>query len=826
MALLPLLSFASGELDPILHDSVTLEKFKKGLATARNVVISKTGGALSRFPRLNLAKAKNNAQAIKLYYPTNSNHLLEWGHNYVRVYSLNGFSQYGVASSLLPSLQVELAHALTEDDLPNLHFTTTGDYVYVFCAGKTTLKLQLAFAGSAFVASADIFKVPDPLNVVTVTPVGAPSGYQVDYLVTLVINGEESIYKENVTGFSKPIAAGQTNVVSVDWLDADVNFDEVSEVRVYSRPNGGGAYGFLGATTSFTIPAPGQRAASFEDIGSLPDFSIGVQDLITKYGLAGKDVIDLKPRTGTVYQQRLIITAEDDEEAIIASRPGHQNNFYRDFPYAADSALLFKSGTSGKANVRRIIESDGLVVFTTIGVYTSVGVLSVNNLALDRRGGWVINVEIPPLVVPGGLFFVDTTNTIRQLIFSQEIMAYESIEQTIFSNHLFKNREITSWCYQNGTIPLIIVTFSDGEFASFTYNFEHQMRAWTRHDSVYPVDQVEGTDINDVSCFVVNKGGNRYIELSLPRHIPVDISTTYPEAHCFAPNAFMDSIASQFLCLNDIFSPGETFTFTPVTPGDWEGELTLVSTSLGIFSAGTLVGDILRWFNPDDRTVIDLEVTALVGPETIRVQPSEEYPSEYSTGIRLYRTYTTVTGLTHLEGESVSVMVDGAVVASPNNDVDGYPTLTVSAGAITLPNSMRGAIIHVGRPIVADFKTLNVSTVEQSPSLIESLNVSKLYIRFNETRGLFCSNEFPEERNDEVDGTSVSGMEDLDLQYVPRNGVVIGNRAPVPVSKRVEKTIPGAWNNNGQISIRQVDPYHFEILSVIPDIEVLARSNR
>lgn len=814
MSLKPLLSFSSGELDPILTDNVTLEKFNKGLATARNVMVGKTGSILSRFGTYHLVNAKNANETIKIYCPPNSDYVLEFGDLYVRVYYYvdASFETYAPLT-----LGVELAHALLEADLPNLHFTTSKDNVYIFCAGKETLKLNLNFASSAFVASANVFKVLDPIDAVTVTPVGAPTGYTVDYLATIVVNGEESLYEENITGYAKPIVAGQSNTIGVKWTTTDVDINQFNEVRIYSRPSGGGAYGFL-VSSSRTSIAGADTYCYLSDIGGLPDYTNGVQDLVTKYGMGGLGIIALKGKTGTVYQQRLLTATETDEEAILASRPGYQNNFYRDFPYAADSALQFKAGTSGKANVLRMIESDGLVVFTTNGVYTSSGLLSVNNLAMERRGNWVIKDTIAPLVIPGGLFFVDTSNTIRQLVFSQQILAYETLEQTIFSNHLFKNRTIKTWAYQDGLTPLIIVTFSDGDWATFTFNAEHQMRAWTRHDSKYPIDQVEGTEKSDRTFFVFNKDGQRSIGVNIPRRAPVDVIVSNTEYDKLVYFAFMDNIESitSTILLSNIL--------VPVVSGDWAGELTWTQ---GDSLPDLTVGEIFRWFNPTDRSVIDLEVTAVVTAGlTYTVQPSETFPSAYASTDRIYYTFGTVSNLNHLEGEEVSVMVDGFIVSSPYNDVEGYSTLTVTGGAITLPDSLRGAIIHVGRPIVADVKTLNMSTIEQSPTLIESLNVNKLYIRVNETRGLYCSNEFPEEDNDEVDGHSVIGMESLDEALVPQNGLLIGNRYIPAVSRRLEKSIPGGWDSQGRISMRQVDPFHFEILSIIPDVEILKRSDR
>jgi hypothetical protein len=819
MADKPLLSFSSGELDPVLTDNVTLEKFNKALATARNIVISKTGSILSRFTTYTCFAVKNPDQEVNIYCPPNSDYVLEWGHLYVRVYAVTSFLQSPVFS-----LQVELAHAKVESDLENLHFTTSKDYVYVFCGGKEIMKLELAGASSAFVTSTDIFRVIDSLTALAVTPVGAPSGYDVDYLMTLVVNGEESLHKEIVTGYNKPIAAGQSNIITSSWPVLAFGFDGVREVRVYSRPTGGGAYGFLGSTTKFLLSGA-NYIVDFEDIGGLPDYNNGVQDIITKYGLEGADILDMYPNTGIIYQQRLLQTSVDDPEAILTSRPGFQNNFYRDFPYAADSALHFKAGTSGKANVLRFVENDGLIAFTTNGVYTNVGLLNINNVAMERRGKWVINEKIPPLVVPGGVFFVDRSNVIRQLIFSQEIQAYESLEQTIFSNHLFRNRTIKTWCFQDGSIPVIIVTFSDGTWATFTYNFEHQMKAWTRHDSFYPMEQVEGTEKPDRSFFVVNKDGQRYVEVSLPRHVPVDVQVDDSESDKLASTAYMDSIKSLNGLLNYSFDVGQKFDISPVVADTWDGDLT-ITTNFGMDFTSFTVGQVFRFFNPDDGSEIDLTVVSFPSATEMIVTPSEEFPSEYDQTARIYETFNVITGLDHLEGEDVSVMVDGALVTSPYNDVGNYPTLTVVAGSITLPEEARGAIINVGRPICGDVKTLNISTLEQAPTLIESVNVNKLNIRIHESRGLYCANDFPEEDAGEDEGHSVVGMESLDETSIPVNNLLIGNRFLPPISKRIEKTIKGKWNNQGRISIRQVDPYHFEILSIIPDVEVLKRSDR
>lgn len=815
------LSFSSGELDPILHDRVTLEKFKTGLATARNVMIGKTGGLLSRFSRAHYVKAKNSGEEIRLFSPPNSSILLEWGNLYVRVYDF---------SSGEATLVNEVAHTFTESDLPDMHFAAAGKYVYVFVKGSEMLKLLYDDATPALVSSADMFKTPDAPTGLGIVATGTPAGYARDYLVTLVKNGEESLYVEDVSGsYNKPVASTENNVITVTCDASYANLALYNEIRVYSRPNGGGAYGLLGTSSSFFNSA-GALKCKYIDLGGLADFTNGIQGLITVSGLESQDIIDMHPKTGAVYQQRLLLgNLDDDEEAILASRPGFQGNFNRDYPYDADSALKFKSGTTGKASVLRIIENDGMIVFTNVGVYISVGTLSSTNIALEKKGPWVIKEEIEPLSIPGGVFFVDkNTNEVKQLIYSQDILTYQVLEQSIFSAHLFRQKTIISWAYQDGVSPIIIVSFSDGTFATYTYNYEHQMKAWTRHDSSYPIEQVEGTAIADSTFFVTNKDGDRYIQVSLPRYISSDVFVANPESDKLAANSFMDAVKSTYTLINDSLVGADQFILVPVVTDDWEGSLTLTCGTSGLFTVGTYgaVGTIMRFFDVTDRTVVDLKVTARASDNEVTVLPSAEFPLAQATGFRLYKTYTEITGLDHLEGENVAIFLDGHVVNSPNNDVERYTAVTVTSGSITLPNNEYGAIVIVGRPITADIKTLNISTVEQAPVLIESLSVNKLYMRINETRGLYISNDFPEVATGAVDGNSVNGMEDLDVFDVPSGTDIIGNRYKTPATKRIEVTLPGNWESNGELSIRQVDPLHFEILSIIPDIEVLSRSNR
>lgn len=827
-------AFTAGELDPSLWERTNLDKYRNGLAAARNWIISKTGSILTRAGRNQVVQTKLLNRGVILYSPPGGGVVLEWGHLYVRIYNISTFA-----------LIADLAQPYLASDIGNLHFDTSGSFVYIFCTGKNILKLN--YATHTFVDPSSIFAVPQASSSGAVTPSGAPSGYKVEYAVTYLVKGEESLPFYIPSNFNVPIAAGELNVVTAIIGPAAPGTNPnpyITQVNVYRRPNNGGAYGFIGSGSSFNITG-GVIYGYLTDLGQSADYTHQPPSSLmpndpntappnTQVPFVPVDPGTLLSNTGIVYQQRLLITdSQTDLEAIYASQPGFQDNFYRNYPLDAASALKFKAGTSGYARVLRMLDSDGLVAFTAAGIFLNQGSLTPDNITLQKKGKWIINESVPPLAVPGGTMFIDAaTNGVRNLLWSFQLNAFDAEEVSIYSNHLFRTRLIVTWNFQQGVFPLLWVVFADSTYASFTYDYNQQMQAWTRHDSneVLTVHSSCGTTIPDLTFFVVSTTdglGNvtRYIEATNPRYTPpIDIATD-PDFDKNPACAYMDSITTARSLLNRSLLGSDVFLFGTSVPGDWTQPLLLSCGTSGIFTdpgPGT-VGGILRFFD-DDGSAIDFQITARTDNNTITVimVNTDAFDPEWITGRQIYLTLTQVTGLGYMEGENPAVIVDGAVVCSPNNDVDNYPVATVTLGVLTLPNNLRGAIIHVGRPITGDLQTLDIDTVEQAPTLIESITVNKVYVKVKDAKSLFIGPQFP------VDSNGVQGMESIDnfpVDYTQVNPI-IGNRAQPPQTRRFEVTLQGDYRSQGKLCVRQVDPLHAEILSFIPDVEVLTRRDK
>ena len=744
-----------------------------------------------------------------IYHPPYSNYIVEFGDLYVRIHDI------------VNSSYEDGSHYYTEDDLPYIQFAYgNNEFVYISCPGKQAQRMFLGalipgdpyyanrFANYGIVVA---FPPTAPFGYTpSVTPSGSPAGYDVEYAFTYFIDGQES-EKKLITGTYKlPVAATQKNTITVLLNLFSFQTSSANQLYIYRRPQQGQAYGFIGVADSYgdvSSPPYTDRTFTFIDFGQSSDFThlppIKQTDFEVDTNVSG--VRTIKPNAIGLYQQRVVMSGslEKNAEATFTSRPGYPLNFLRDYPLGADSALAMKAGTTGTAKVLRYDDIGGLVAFTTQGIYsTPNGPLTPDAAYMIRRANYVIDEIIPPLKVPGSVLFVDKeTNSVIAIGYSDDQASFIGAEISIYSSHLLDGKRIVSWAFQEGKLPLVWCVMDDGSLIILTWQNEQLVRAWSRGDTTDGLFESVTFFKNDNGTkrlfFVVNRGGSRSIEYLSDRFVE-DIKDFIG----------MDSTVTYESTLS------ATFTSSPVIPNVWDGEIR-IQASGSVFnnlSGDGAVGTIFRIFDVDGAGC-DLEVTQYISGTEVIVQPSFDYPRDMESFTTLYRTTDTVYGLDHLEGKDVSIMVDGFVEGSPYNMEDGHYVYNVSGGSITLQDGLRGAIIHVGLPFVVDIETLDVETVEQKPTLLESILCNKVQIGLHKSRGFWVGQKFGDDDTNE-------GMAQFEMEEEEEGDVNVAPKALAPYTKREDVVIEGSWDSKGRVAIRQVDPLPLEIISIIPDIQV------
>lgn len=150
-----------------------------------------------------------------------------------------------------------------------------------------------------------------------------------------------------------------------------------------------------------------------------------------------------------------------------------------------------------------------------------------------------------------------------------------------------------------------------------------------------------------------------------------------------------------------------------------------------------------------------------------------------------------IAGMTWLEGKTVSILADGAVV----------PPQVVSGGAVTLPRP--ASLVHVGLAYTSDAQTLPVAAqIDGAFGQGRVKNVNRVYIRVSNSSGIFA-------------GPNASKLR----QFAQRTTEPFGS-PPNVVTDEISIDLDPDWQAGGQVLVRQVDPLPLTIVSMSVEVTV------
>ncbi|MDR1351517.1 MAG: hypothetical protein LBJ59_12225 [Zoogloeaceae bacterium] len=151
---------------------------------------------------------------------------------------------------------------------------------------------------------------------------------------------------------------------------------------------------------------------------------------------------------------------------------------------------------------------------------------------------------------------------------------------------------------------------------------------------------------------------------------------------------------------------------------------------------------------------------------------------------------TTFSGLSHLEGKTVSILSDGAV----------HPRRVVEGGKITLEHPAR--IVHVGLPIEADAQTLPVPLMLKDGSFGQGRfkAVNKVWLRVFRSSGIFAGPDADH---------LVEAKQRMNEPY---------GSPPRLKSEEIPLVLTPSWADSGQVFVRQKDPLPLTIVSLTAEI--------
>jgi hypothetical protein len=150
----------------------------------------------------------------------------------------------------------------------------------------------------------------------------------------------------------------------------------------------------------------------------------------------------------------------------------------------------------------------------------------------------------------------------------------------------------------------------------------------------------------------------------------------------------------------------------------------------------------------------------------------------------------TVSGLSHLEGKTVSILADGAVM----------PQVVVTGGVAVLERA--SVVVHVGLPYQSDLQTLPVALNIDAFAQGRVKNVNQAWIRVFQSSGVFV------------------GPDANKLTEVKQRTTEPYGSPPALKSDEVSVAMTPTWAQSGQIYIRQSDPLPLTIVGITTEIVV------
>lgn len=156
---------------------------------------------------------------------------------------------------------------------------------------------------------------------------------------------------------------------------------------------------------------------------------------------------------------------------------------------------------------------------------------------------------------------------------------------------------------------------------------------------------------------------------------------------------------------------------------------------------------------------------------------------------------TISSGLEHLVGKTVSILADGAV--SP-------PQVVNASGGLDDPLEVPASKIKIGLPITADIQTLPLVFETQAYGQGRQKNVNKVWIRVNQSSGIFAGPSF----------------DDLDLVEAKQRTDEPYGTPPRLQTREVPIMVKPSWGDNGSLCIRQQDPLPLTVVSLTLEVAI------
>lgn len=490
------------------------------------------------------------------------------------------------------------------------------------------------------------------------------------------------------------------------------------------------------------------------------------------------------PSAIAFHEQRLYYAnTEHEPQKFWASVVGAYDNFDED-DASADDAFTFEVATEQRNAIKWLSSGNRVLNLGTQGGTFSASSgdtsapISPTNIMVNRDTNYGV-AGLMPKRISSFLYYIQRDYLrLRELSYSFQIDSTISNDMTLLAEHILKDGSgVADLDHQQAPNDRIYCVREDGEIAVLTRNPEQDVMGWCRFkagddstgpglfESVCVIPKAEADDqVWVIVKRIINGSTKRFIEFFMTE----DFDEDWDAIRCDSSLSLDSPVTITGATAAD------PVVITAVAHGFSNGDQVKIN---GVSGMTEINDGIYLIANKADDT---FELTTLLG-----VDVDGTAYTTYLSGGEVRKMVTNISGLTHLEGETVVAQVDGYI---PTTE-----TFTVTGGAITLP--AKAAVVHVGLPYDGTIQLLKLS--DGSPLGTGQTKQRRIYkgtLRLDRSQGLSI-------------GRTDSTLDDLNYNdETDSEALFTGD---------MEKVFQTTWDDADEIIIKQTMATPANILAII-----------
>lgn len=649
-------NFGSGEFSPLLYGRVDSDRYKTALGTCLNYLPTIQGGLIRRSGSAFVAEIKDSSKVTRLVsfeFSTTQAYIIEFGNTYIRFFKDNG-------QILSAGIPYEIVSPYLTADLFQLKFTQSADVLYIVHPSYAPRKLTRTSHTSWTLTVIDFLDgpyMPQNATTTTITPSAATgAGITLTASAALFVSTDVGrlvrIKIGALWGYCKITAFTSSTVVTADVKS------------------------LLGGTTASTA----WRLGVWSDTTGYPSCVTFHEDRLMFGG-------------ATLFPQRFDGSNTSDYENMAPTGT--------DGIVVSSNAISFSLAASD-VNVIRWLASDekGLGAGSVgrewvIRPSSQSEALSPTNVAAKPATAYGSSNIQPVQVGKATLFIQRAGKKVREFTYFYDVDGFRATDISTLSEHI-TGTGLTQLAYQKEPQSIVWCVRQDGVLAAMTYerDLDSLKVGWSRHivggvsdaaDSAAKVESVAVIPSPDGTRDEVWVIVQRYINGSVKRY--VEYFTKLFDSTTEQRDAFFVD------CGLTYDNPVSISGITRANPG-------VVTANAHGFSNGNkvLITEVLGMNTVNSQTFLVAGATANTFQLTTIAGANVDTSAynAYVSGGKVRKLVSSISGLSHLEGQSVDILADGAV----------QPAKTVTAGAVTLSDS--AAVVHIGLGYNSDGQLLRI----------------------------------------------------------------------------------------------------------------------